>query len=83
MVVFKGYAVMTIQKAPVNSLNTELLDSLTDSLKQLEKEKCNGLLVTSVTYFFYVELRFMLTNVSSKFKMLLGLSWCVLCWFGH
>jgi len=36
-----------MQKMPVNSLNTEMLQSLSQALAQLEADKCRGFILTS------------------------------------
>ena len=46
-----GYAVVSMQKAPVNSLSLELIQALSQSLTQLEKGKCKGFILTSVLIF--------------------------------
>lgn len=42
-----GYAVVAMQKPPVNSLNLEMIQSLSQALAELEKNKCKGLILTS------------------------------------
>ncbi len=46
----QGYAIVTMQKAPVNSLCLELIQALSDSLNQLEKNNCKGFILASVEY---------------------------------
>ncbi|XP_076264623.1 enoyl-CoA delta isomerase 1, mitochondrial-like [Rhynchophorus ferrugineus] len=42
-----GIATVTLQRAPVNSLNLEILADFKQSLKELEKNKCRGAILTS------------------------------------
>jgi len=42
-----GYAVVSMQKAPVNSLSLELIQSISNTLTELEKDKCKGFILTS------------------------------------
>ncbi|RZB89889.1 enoyl-CoA delta isomerase 1, mitochondrial-like [Asbolus verrucosus] len=42
-----GVATATLQRPPVNSLNLELLSELSNTLTDLEKNKCRGLILTS------------------------------------
>lgn len=45
----EGVAVLTMQRAPVNSLNLELLQEMEKSLDEVAKNrKCKGLILTSV-----------------------------------
>jgi len=43
----KGFAVVSMNKAPVNSLSLEMIQSLSQTFSQLEKNKCRGLILTS------------------------------------
>jgi enoyl-CoA hydratase/carnithine racemase len=43
-----GYAVVSMQKPPVNSLSLEMIQALSQSLTELEKNKCKGIILTSV-----------------------------------
>lgn len=43
----KGFAVVSMSKPPVNSLSLEMIQSLSQTLGQLEKEKCRGVILTS------------------------------------
>lgn len=43
-----GVAVVTMDRAPVNSLNTELLAQLGETIKALEENKSRGMILTSV-----------------------------------
>jgi hypothetical protein len=43
-----GVATVTLNRPPVNSLNLELLTELSNTLTELEKNKCRGLMLTSV-----------------------------------
>lgn len=45
----KGYAVVTLNRPPVNSLNLELLTSLSNTLDDMEKNKSRGVILTSVS----------------------------------
>ncbi|KAL0891888.1 hypothetical protein ABMA27_015143 [Loxostege sticticalis] len=45
----EGIATLTLQRAPVNSLNVELLQELTTVLGQVEKDKAKGLVLTSAS----------------------------------
>lgn len=53
-----GVATVTMQRAPVNGLNLELCSALLSTFKQLESNKCRGMILTSVsqqqTYFITV-----------------------------
>jgi 3,2-trans-enoyl-CoA isomerase len=42
-----GVATVTLNRPPVNSLNLELLTELSNTLTELEKNKCRGLMLTS------------------------------------
>lgn len=42
-----GLATVTLQRAPVNSLNLEILADLKQALKELETNKCRGAILTS------------------------------------
>ncbi|KAG5872632.1 hypothetical protein JTB14_003720 [Gonioctena quinquepunctata] len=42
-----GIATLNMQRAPVNSLNTELLSQMTAALTEAENNKCKGLILTS------------------------------------
>jgi len=48
MFLFTGIATVTMQRLPVNSLNLEMLTELNKTVTQLEKDKCRGLILTSV-----------------------------------
>lgn len=43
----QGYAVVSMQKPPVNSLSLEMIQALSQSLSELEKNKCKGIILTS------------------------------------
>ncbi|XP_046438324.1 enoyl-CoA delta isomerase 1, mitochondrial-like [Daphnia pulex] len=43
----QGYAVVSMQKPPVNSLSLEMIQALSQSLIELEKNKCKGIILTS------------------------------------
>lgn len=45
-----GFVTATLQRPPVNSLNLELMTSFLNLLKDLENDKCRGLILTSVSY---------------------------------
>lgn len=49
-----GCAVVSMQKMPVNSLNTEMLQSLSQALAQLEADKCRGFILTSVCCYWII-----------------------------
>lgn len=44
-----GYATVTLNRPPVNSLNLELLSALSQTLDQLTQNKARGLILTSVS----------------------------------
>ncbi|XP_026464078.1 enoyl-CoA delta isomerase 1, mitochondrial-like [Ctenocephalides felis] len=44
-----GFATITMQRLPVNSLNLELLTQLSDSFDQVEENKCRGMILTSAS----------------------------------
>lgn len=44
-----GYSVVTLNRPPVNSLNLELLSTLSSTLDDLEKNKTRGVILTSVS----------------------------------
>lgn len=49
----EGIAVLTLQRAPVNSLNLDLLQEMEKSLDEVAKnKKCKGLVLTSVSIQF-------------------------------
>lgn len=43
-----GIAVLTMQRPPVNSLNLDLLQAMSSSLDEVAKNKCKGMILTSV-----------------------------------
>ncbi|XP_057366646.1 enoyl-CoA delta isomerase 1, mitochondrial-like [Daphnia carinata] len=43
----QGYTVISMQKNPVNSLSLEMIQALSESLSELEKNKCKGFILTS------------------------------------
>lgn len=45
----KGVAVVSLDKPPVNSLSLEMIQSITQTLTELEKNKCRGLILTSAS----------------------------------
>lgn len=47
----EGIATVQMQRAPVNSLNVELMRAIHDSVSDLEKDKCKGMILTSVSVF--------------------------------
>ena len=67
---------VTMQKAPVNSLSLEMIGSLTESLAQLEADKCRGFILTSVTTFLF-SLR--LSDLIA-FAVFLGSAENIQCW---
>ncbi|XP_053693686.1 enoyl-CoA delta isomerase 1, mitochondrial-like [Sabethes cyaneus] len=42
-----GYATVTLNRPPVNSLNLELLKGISESLDDLQNNKCRGMILTS------------------------------------
>lgn len=44
-----GYATVTLNRAPVNSLNLELLSSFSKTLDDLQNNKSRGMILTSVS----------------------------------
>jgi hypothetical protein len=44
----KGHAIVTLNRAPVNSLSLELLTTLSTTLDDLQKNKSRGMILTSV-----------------------------------
>lgn len=46
-----GIAVIKIQRPPVNGINLELLQQIFDSLKELENDRCKGIILSSVSNF--------------------------------
>lgn len=44
----KGHAIVTLNRAPVNSLSLELLTTLSNTLDDLQKNKTRGMILTSV-----------------------------------
>lgn len=44
-----GFATITMQRPPVNSLNVELLSQLLSSLQQAAENKSRGVILTSVS----------------------------------
>lgn len=45
----EGIATLTMQRPPVNSLNLELLQNLNKAFDEVAKNKCKGLILTSVS----------------------------------
>lgn len=45
----KGFAVVSMNKPPVNSLSLEMIQSLSQTVAELEKNKCKGLILTSAS----------------------------------
>lgn len=45
-----GIAIVTLQRPPVNGLNLELINNLSSTIDELEKNKSKGLILTSVSY---------------------------------
>ena len=45
---FVGYAVVSMNNPPVNSLSLEMIQSMSAALADLEKKKCKGFILTSV-----------------------------------
>lgn len=43
-----GVATLTLQRLPVNSLNLEFIQAINQSLTELSKSKCRGVILTSV-----------------------------------
>lgn len=43
-----GFATLTLNKAPVNSLNLELLSAMSKTLDDLQNNKSRGMILTSV-----------------------------------
>ena len=43
-----GVSTVVMNRTPVNGLNLELLSELSDTLSDLEKNKCRGMILTSV-----------------------------------
>lgn len=43
-----GYALVSLNRAPVNSFNLDLLQALSKALDEVEKNKSKGLILTSV-----------------------------------
>ena len=44
---------VSMQKAPVNSLSLEMIQALSKSLTELEKGKCKGFILTSVGFLLF------------------------------
>lgn len=44
-----GIAVVSMQRAPVNALNLELLTGLSDTLNELNNIQCRAMILTSVS----------------------------------
>lgn len=44
-----GFATVTMQRLPVNSLNLELLTQLSEAFDQVQENKCKGMILTSVS----------------------------------
>lgn len=45
-----GIAIVTMQRPPVNGLNLELINNLTSTIDELEKNKARGFVLTSVSF---------------------------------
>lgn len=79
----KGYAVVTLNRPPVNSLNLELLSTLSNTLDDLEKNKSRGLILTSVSLgrkksLLYIERCFLL--IFTFFQNILVVKFRIFCW---
>lgn len=46
-----GIATVTMQRPPVNSLNLDLLQAMSKALDEVAKNKCKGMILTSVSFF--------------------------------
>lgn len=46
-----GYALVSLNRAPVNSFNLDLLQALSKALDEVENNKSKGLILTSVRIF--------------------------------
>lgn len=44
-----GIALLSMQRAPVNALNIDLLEALCQSFDEASNSKCKGMIVTSVS----------------------------------
>lgn len=44
-------SIMTLQRPPVNIMNLKLLHEMNQALNEIEKNKCKGLIITSVSMF--------------------------------
>lgn len=58
-----GIATVTMQRLPVNSLNVELLTSLSDTLNDLDNNNSRGMILTSVMLFIFFK-----NNIKSIFS---------------
>lgn len=47
-----GIATLELNRPPVNTLNTPLLQDISAALTEVEKNQSKGLILTSVQYFF-------------------------------
>ena len=45
-----GYATVTLNRPPVNSLNLELLQAISKTLDDLQNNKSRGMILTSVSF---------------------------------
>lgn len=48
-----GVVTVAMKRPPVNSLSLELVTELTNTMMQFEKDKCRGMILTSVRFIFY------------------------------
>lgn len=48
----KGFTIVAMHKPPVNSLSLEMIQTLSQSISELEKNKCKGFILTSVIYIY-------------------------------
>ena len=77
----KGFAVVSMQKAPVNSLSLEMIQALSKSLTELEKGKCKGFILTSVGFVCLVfNIKYLIQDIPTITFSLLGHSWHFQCW---
>lgn len=69
----EGIATVTMQRLPVNSLNLDLLQAMDKALDEVTKNKCKGMILTSVSLLFFMCSIFkIITEVSMKVNLLLN-----------
>lgn len=70
-----GIATLTLQRAPVNSLNLDLCKTLLAAIQDVEKNKSRGIILTSVI--------FLLLKTKCCYKAFTGTTYSFQRWIGY